>query len=140
MDPPPLSSEVSIQSRTVILSAAAVILFAAAVSAHSGEASASAPVWVGRSVVLAPLEGRAMAPACPELRQIRHLAEQHGRWERSAVGCRYMLGGNFINALVVDDAGDFVRVRYTLTRGRSSKFLPREDTFWTPRDHYRLAR
>ncbi len=128
------------QSRSVILLAAAVILLAAAVSAHSGETSAPTPTWTGRSVVLVAVDGRTMAPACPTLGQIRHFTEQHGKWDKQSLDCRYLLAGNFINALVLEDSGEFVRMKFTFAFEKRPRLLSQHDTFWTPQSHYRIAR
>jgi hypothetical protein len=126
------------KARTLMLSAAVIILLAAVALARSQSSGTPAPAWAGKSVVLARVDGRSMAPACPTLEQIRPYAQSR-KWSRAALGCRFMLAGNFTHAQVLEDAPGFVRVRYTLTAGTPPWFLPREDTFWTPRDRYRLA-
>lgn len=134
------------RSRTLVLSAAGLIAVMAIVAEAVGPAGAAvapaaAPAggWVGKPVALTPVNGRSMAPACPELAQIRQYARDKGRWSKGALGCLYMLPGNFTHAVVLEDAGDFVRLRFDLTRGAPPWPFPREDTFWTPRDRYRLA-
>jgi hypothetical protein len=131
-----------VKSRTLVLCAAALIVLMAIVAAAiapAGAAPAPGRGWVGRSVALSPVNGHSMAPACPDLAQARRYTSANGKWQRESLGCLYMLPGNFRGAVVVDDAGDFVRVRFDLTRGAPPKPFPREDTFWTPRDRYRLT-
>ena len=130
------------KSRTLVLCAAALIVLMAIVAAAISPAGASAAPtrgWVGKTVALTPVNGHSMAPACPELDQARRYTSANGKWDRRALGCLYMLSGNFTRGVVLEDAGDFVRVRFDFTRGAPPRPFPREDTFWTPRDRYRLA-
>jgi hypothetical protein len=98
------------------------------------QGSTPQPAWKGKSVALVKVDGRSIAAACPELIQIDHLVRERAyKWDRDALGCRYMLSGNFSNANVVEEAGDYIRVKFALT---SFSF---ERTFWTPRRNFRIV-
>jgi hypothetical protein len=75
-----------------------------------------------------------MAPACPKLAQIDHYVRERAlKWDDAAIGCRFMLAGNFSSADVVEESGDYIRVKFALTSGSL------EHTFWAPRRNFRIV-
>src|SRR5436305_13061585 len=102
-------------------------------SAHAQRA-ATPTTWTGKSVALARVNGKSVAAACPTLEQVDHLVRERAyKWDHGALGCRYMLSGNFSGARVVEEFGEYIRVTFALT---SFSF---ERTFWVPRRNFRLV-
>ncbi|MBA3671808.1 MAG: hypothetical protein H0W68_07275 [Gemmatimonadaceae bacterium] len=96
------------------------------------------------SFVLARVKGRAIAPVCPTLAQIRDLDEtRKGRWHDANMGCGQVLSGNFERAELVADSGKYVLLRFSrrnvpstaswMYQGKTSREL------WTPRARYVVA-
>lgn len=90
--------------------------------------------WVGKSVALTRVGNRAMAAACPTLPQIDHFERERGhRWDDASKGCRFVLAGNFTAARVLEESGDYLRVRFERNE------VPSTYTLWVPRKNFRLV-
>ena len=108
-------------------------LLPARASAQGAATASTATVWTGKAVALARVNGRSMAAACPTRQQIDHYVRERAlKWDNASLGCRFMLSGNFSRARVVEEAGDYIKVTFTLTG------FPVDDSYWTPRRNFRL--
>ena len=96
------------------------------------------------SVELAKINGRAIAPVCPTLAQIRDFdGTQARRWSKSTLGCGHVLRGNFERAELVADSGAYVQLRFVRRNVPStSSWMYEGDTarlMWTPRSRYVIS-
>lgn len=113
--------------------AASLALLPASSFAQGTVTTPAAHAWIGKSVAIARVDNRSIAPACPTRAQIDHFVRERSlKWDDASVGCRFMLAGNFTEARVVAVSGDYVRVTFTLTS------FPTEHTLWTPHRNLRL--
>ena len=97
------------------------------------QSAATAATWTGKSVALTRVDGRSIAAACPTLSQIDHYVRERAlKWDKVSGGCRFMLAGNFSHANVLEESGEYIRVKFELT---SFSF---ERTFWTPKRNFRF--
>jgi hypothetical protein len=98
------------------------------------QSAVAAPTWTGKSVALTRVNGKSMSAACPTLSQIDHyVRERTLKWDKAAGGCRFILSGNFSHADVVEESGEYIRVKFELT---SFSF---DRTFWTPKRNFKLT-
>ena len=122
------------RSPMVVLVVASLTLLPALAVAQGSTTPVASAAWKGKSVALARVEGRSIAPACPKLAQIDHFVRERAmKWDDASLGCRFMLSGNFAYADVVEESGDYIRVRFGIPS------VPRTETFWAPRRSFRLA-
>ena len=90
--------------------------------------------WIGRSIVLTRVGNRSMAAACPTLATIDHFERERGhKWDDASIGCRFVLAGNFTAAQVLEESGDYLRVRFRRNG------VPPNYTLWVPRANFRPA-
>ena len=88
--------------------------------------------WIGKSVALTRVGTRAMAAACPTLAQIDHFERERAhKWDDASMGCRFVLAGNFTQARVIEQSGEYLRVRF------DQKGFPPNYTLWVPRVNFR---
>ena len=88
--------------------------------------------WIGKSVTLTRVGSRSMAAACPTLAQIDHFERERGhKWDDASMGCRFVLAGNFTKARVLEQSGEYLRVRF------DQKGFPPNYTLWVPRVNFR---
>ena len=98
------------------------------------QSAATASTWTGKSIALTRVAGRSIAAACPTLPQIDHYVRERAlKWDKGSAGCRFMLAGNFSHANVLEESGEYIRVKFELT---SFSF---EHTFWTPKRRFKLV-
>ncbi len=122
------------RNTTPILLLAFFTLFPASAFAQSQASASTVHAWTGKSVALAKVGGRSMAPACPERAQIDHFVRERSlKWDDASIGCRFLLSGNFTSAQVVEESGDYLRVTFMLASFQMAH------TFWTPRRNFRLV-
>ena len=114
------------------------VLFTALVALGSSPALAqvAAPSkehsWIGKSVSLTHVGTRSMAAACPTLAQIDHFERERAhKWDDASMGCRFVLAGNFTQARVLEQSGEYLRVRF------DRKGFPPNYTLWVPRVNFR---
>ncbi|MEO7180194.1 MAG: hypothetical protein ABI141_05115 [Gemmatimonadaceae bacterium] len=96
---------------------------------------------LNRSVALARIHGRAIAPVCPTLVQLRDRVEtQKGRWNDRNIGCGHVLAGNFEGAQVIADSGKYVQVRFMRKDAPSTNSWMHQGglsrDLWTTRDRF----
>ena len=100
----------------------------------------SHPVDRTRSVTLAKVDGRAIAPVCPSLAQIREFGGMRGHWSKATIGCGHVLRGNFDHAELVADSGAYLQVRFARRNVPStSSWMYQGDTtrtLWTLRSRF----
>lgn len=90
--------------------------------------------WIGKSVMLTRVGARSMAAACPTLAQIDHFERERAhKWDDASMGCRFVLAGNFTQARVLEQSGEYLRVRF------DQKGFPPNYTLWVPRVNFRPA-
>jgi hypothetical protein len=117
---------------TVLLTAFVVLGSTPALA--QGASKASAPAWVGKSVVLTRINNRSMAAACPTLAQIDHFERERGhKWDDASIGCRFVLAGNFTAGRVLEESGAYLHVKF------ERKGFPPTYMLWVPRVNFRLA-
>lgn len=118
---------------TAILLLALLTLPSARASAQRTATPPTARVWTGKSVTLARVDGRSMAAACPTRKQVDHFVRERAlKWDDASIGCRFLMSGNFTDAQVVEESGDYIRVSFTLASFQMAH------TYWTPRRNFRL--
>lgn len=100
--------------------------------AQGGAPIAQEHTWIGRSVTLTRVGNRSMAAACPTLAQIDHFERERAhRWDDASMGCRFVLAGNFTSAHVLEQSGNYLRVRF------QRDGVPPNYTLWVPRANFR---
>ena len=100
----------------------------------------SHPVDRAPSVTLAKIDGRAIAPVCPSLAQIRNFGDTKSHWSKATIGCGHVLRGNFDHAELVADSGAYLQVRFARRNVPStSSWMYEGDTtrtLWTLRSRF----
>ena len=118
---------------TAIFLLALFTLPSARASAQGAATPPTTGVWTGKAVALALVKGRSMAAACPTRKQVDHFVRVRMlKWDDASIGCRFLMSGNFTGAQVVEESGDYIRVRFALTS------FPVAHSYWTPRRNFRL--
>ena len=111
---------------------AAFVALGSAPALAQNAASGKEHTWIGKSVTLTRVGNRSMAAACPTLAQIDHYERERAhKWDDASLGCRFVLAGNFTQARVLEQSGDYLRVRF------DQKGFPPNYTLWVPRANFR---
>lgn len=115
-----------------ILLTVLVALGSAPAHAQGAAQNAKDQSWTGKSIVLTRIGNRSMAAACPTLKMIDHFERERGhKWDDASIGCRFVLAGNFTSARVLEESGNYLRVRF------HRNGLPPTYTLWVPRANFR---